>query len=222
MEEKIVCFESKILNRYVNKSIIFHDRQLWQDILNNLQHRPRAVIENDYRFKQLVVYSIIKSYDTYLTYKRTQKTGEKRLRKKYSLGVGGHVNIADRTQQTLFENYHVEDFIMQAVWREINEEIVIKSKIKSKPQLLCFINDDSDDVGKVHFGTIWLLHICSPEVSGRTSEGIGRLTFNDLKYLKTQKKFFEKWSQLMIDYFTAKEEESVSINRCFNKKRLNN
>lgn len=213
MVEEIICFEAQILNKYLNRSVVFYDKQLWHDILNSLQNMPRSAIENDCRFKQLIVYVIIKSQNLYLTYKRTEKTGESRLRKKYSLGIGGHVNVVDRSQLTLFDNKNKRDFILQAVWREITEETKINSNIIKGPQLVYFINDDSNKVGRVHFGTVWLLEIHTPNVSGKTGEGIGRLKFYDLYHLKTKKHHFEKWSQLLIDYFIKKEDKDVIIDR---------
>lgn len=199
MDEQIVCFKREILSEYLNRSIAFrYDELLWHRILENLEVLLRFDAESDFRFKQLIVYTLIKSGDLYLTYKRTPKTGEKRLSEKYSLGIGGHVNIVDRSQLT----YDKRGFILQALWREIKEEINIHSKALKEPEIICFINDDSDDVGKVHFGVTWLLEIKEPNVSGKGSRGIGigKLEFRDIFYLRAKKDYFERWSQLLIDY----------------------
>lgn len=203
MEEQVVCFKKEGMPYPSDKPIIPYDELLWDWILNNLHILPRSLAEQDYRFKQLVVYVIIKAQETYLFYKRTPKTVEERLTEKYSLGIGGHVNAADKNQLTFFG-----DFIQQTIWREINEEINIHSRIlnRSRPELICFINDERDDVGRVHFGIVWLLKIREPKVT-RKGRGMGKLDFLELPYLRARRYDFEPWSQLLIDYFTEKGEE---------------
>lgn len=205
MDEEIICFERKVLSEYLDRShitpILPFDEALWNRILDNLQSFPRPHLENDYRFKQLVVYVVIKSKDSYLTYKRTTKGLEKRLSEKYSIGIGGHVNVADKKQLTLIKDK--KDLVRLAVLREVNEEINIKSRILKEPKLICFINDDSDDVGRIHFGVVWLLEISEPDVS-RRGRVVGDLKFYGLRHLKDTKYRFEKWSQLLIDYFNIK------------------
>jgi len=206
-EEQIICFTKELLSEYLNQSKVFYDEILWHRVLDNLQSVPRSTAEKNYKLKQVVVYTVIKSRDLYLTYCRTPKTQEERLRHKYSIGIGGHVNIADINQLTLFDYDCKKSFLLQAVWREIKEEIKIESKILNEPQLIRFINDDSNDVGKVHFGTIWLLEIKEPKVSIKQERGIGKIKFDDISDLQAKKRCFEKWSQLLIDYFIEKEAE---------------
>lgn len=210
--EQIICFRKELLSAYLNQSKVFYDKSLWRRILDNLQSIPRSDAENDLHFKQLIVYVVIKSGNLYLTYKRTPQTGEKRLSEKYSLGIGGHVDVADMNQLTLFGNQNKENFIYHAIWREIMEEINIKSSnILTGPKIICFINDDSNDVGRVHFGIVCLLKIREPKVSRKEGKGEGKgiseLKFYDLHNLKTKKPYFEKWSQLLIENFTEKEDK---------------
>lgn len=200
MEEQIICFKKEFLLKYLNQSRVFYDENLWHHILNNFQSIPRSAAEKDYNFKQLIVYVLIRSGDLYLTYKRTPRAHEERLRQKYSIGIGGHVNTIDRNQLPLFNDDHKEGLLVQAVWREIREEINIKCKILAEPQLICFINDDSNNVGKVHFGTVWLLEISKPTVSTKGERGIGKIKFDDIPHLQAKKGYFEKWSRLLIAY----------------------
>lgn len=209
MEEKIVCFSRSILSKYPNRSGVLRVRDnedVWDLILSNLQFMPRTIVEQNYDYKQLVVYVLTKAGELYLTYKRTRKTEEERLREKHSLGIGGHVNLSDRSQIELFRTNHEKgmSFILQGVWREIREEIDIESRTLGEPELIYFINDDSDRVGWKHFGVVWLLRIEEPNVS-RKGKGIGELKFQDLNYLRANKRKFERWSQLLIDHFLRGE-----------------
>ena len=204
MEEDIICFSGKLFEGHTGCSGVFYDESLRHDILGSLQVIPRSLAEKDYSFKQLVVYAVIKSKGLFLTYRRTPKTREERLRRKYSIGIGGHINTGDTSQLTLFSD-NIEGFILEALWREVREEVKVESENISTPQLVCFINDDSTDVGRVHFGLVWLLEISEPEVSLRKERGIGELKFADMPYLRARKERFEKWSQLLIDYFSIEE-----------------
>ncbi len=199
----MICFRKEIVSERLDQSGVFYDEDLWHCVLGNLQGIARSAVEKDYNLKQLVVYALIRSRDLYLTYRRTEKTREERLRREYSIGIGGHVNIIDTSQLTLFDHDCREGFLLQAVWREINEEIKIKSAVLNEPQLICFINDDSNDVGKVHFGTVWLLEISEPKVSVRGERGIGKIRFDDISHLQAEKSRFETWSQLLIDFLEA-------------------
>jgi len=144
----------------------------------------------------------------YLSYERTEKSWEEKLRRKRSIGIGGHVNIIDRSQLPLFITHPEKtlSFILQSVWREINEEIYINSGTLNDPHLVCFINDDSDAVGWKHFGIVWLLRIREPKVSTKKGGGLGKLEFGDLPYLAAHKYDYEKWSRLLIDYLAEMEE----------------
>lgn len=217
-EELVLCFESKLLSKYSSETV-FYSPFLWDQILKNLVPLPRKTVEQNKDYKQLVVYSVIKSNDSYLTYKRTEKSGEDRLWKKYSLGVGGHVNSGDGAQKTLFNS----SFFTQAARREIDEEIIVDPPyVLSKPSHpKAFINDDSDDVGKVHFGLVFLLEIKHPkqvEPAGRVKsrkvvrgkKGLSELEFCDIETLKSNKPYFEKWSQLIIESICSDNFDTAS------------
>ncbi len=205
LNENIICFKREILDKYhINKNI-FLDHELWNDIINNLIIYPRSEAEYNKSLKQLVVYVIIKLNNSYLYYRRTSSTSEKRLLQKYSIGVGGHVNSRDFEQTELTginldsTHYHKsESLLNQAIWREINEEITINSKIIQYPKLLCFINDDSDEVGKVHFGVVWEIMIANSDLAIKRKEGIGKMGFKTVEELKRDAISFENWSKMII------------------------
>ncbi len=207
MDEQLLCFNSKLLPEDLEVACVFNDDSLWDRILNNLEIVPRTQAETDYTRKQLVAYILVRSGELILTYRRTTKTNEQRLRELYSIGIGGHVNVEDRSQFSLFSTdteFNIE-FIRDAAWREINEEISIGSRVVREPEIIGFINDDSNDVGRVHFGIVWQLDIEKAEVSAKGSRGLGELEFNPLPHLISNKDQFESWSQLLIEYLAAKD-----------------
>jgi predicted NUDIX family phosphoesterase len=202
VEEHILCFKREILRTHPAPAKTFYDASLWHQILTRLEGRPRSLAEHDYDYKQLVVYILLNYEESFLSYQRTPKTDEARLKERYSIGIGGHVNVQNSSQLTLFgaDDARWNDFLLEAVWREVNEEVQIRGGIARAPKLICFINDDSNDVGQVHFGVVWLVKLAEPSVTTRGERGIGRLSFCDLPALSSMREALESWSQLLLDY----------------------
>ncbi len=202
MVEKIICFKAGLLQGFAGGSRAFYDGDLWNLILSNSEIIPRDSAEDDPSYKQLVVYAVINSGAGFLSYRRTPKTTEARLRAKSSIGIGGHVNAGDQMQMTLFDENPGGGFVEEALWREVNEEVKLNSRVLDRPELLCFINDDSTEVGRVHFGAAWLIRIEKPDVSLKGEKGIGRLEFLELCELKKNIDSYENWSRIMIEYLS--------------------
>jgi len=202
VEEQILCFKSEILRAYPAKT--FYDESLWNQILAQLEPKARSVAEHDYNTKQLIVYILINHGETFLSYQRTPKTTETRLKALYSIGIGGHVNVDDRLQPSLFGSKEAawKDFVLQAVRREVSEEVQIEAGNAREPRLICFVNDDSNDVGKVHFGVVFVMKLGEPSVAIRGERGIGKLSFRTLPELIAMRDSMETWSQLLVDFLS--------------------
>ena len=56
---------------------------------------PRAEVENDPTYQQIIPYVVFRHGDRYFLTHRLRASAERRLRKQYSLGVGGHINPGD-------------------------------------------------------------------------------------------------------------------------------
>lgn len=209
MDEQLLCFSRDLLPDDLGEAAVFTDDTLWQHILDSIEIVPRSEAETDFTRKQLVVYVVVRSGDLILRYRRTSKTDEQRLKELGSIGIGGHVNTGDRDQFSLFETdpgFNFE-FIRDAAWREIDEEISVDAKIFREPELTCFINDDTNDVGKVHFGIVWRLDLAEPAVSVKGTKGIGELEFVTIDRLREDRDRFETWSQLLIDWLAAESRD---------------
>src|SRR2546428_6358723 len=57
---------------------------------------PRASVEEDPSFKQIIPYLIVRHRGRLFLVQRSTEGGETRLHGKYSIGVGGHINRGDR------------------------------------------------------------------------------------------------------------------------------
>lgn len=167
----------------------------------------RGDMEKDPTFKQLIPYAVLLTKNEsnteylYFVYKRLAGGGEERLHNQYSLGVGGHMNhiITGNFRENFFENY----------MRELTEELVLEEKqLEHPPFLVGYINDDENEVGKVHLGAVVMTGI----VPGQTIEVRETDTlegmFMTAEELQNNIDQFESWSQYVI-------QEIVSLTQTF-------
>jgi predicted NUDIX family phosphoesterase len=156
--------------------------------------RPRASVEEDPSFKQLIPYCVLahRGADgevTYFSYTRGGGQSEARLRAKRSVGIGGHISSTD--------GEHGDDTSYEAgMRRELAEEIAIGGGWTSR--CVGLINDDSNAVGSVHLGIVHVLELERPEVASRESELV-ECGFATLDALLADRDRFETWSQITLD-----------------------
>ena len=160
--------------------------------------RPRATVEDDPSFKQLIPYCVLAWRDAaggprYFAYTRGGGQSEARLRAKRSVGIGGHISSTD--------GEHGDDTSYEAgMRREIAEEIAIGGTWTSR--CVGLINDDSNAVGSVHLGIVHVLELERPEVASRESELV-ECGFDTLHALLAERDRFETWSQITLDALAA-------------------
>jgi predicted NUDIX family phosphoesterase len=152
---------------------------------------PRSHAEQDPAYKQIIPYVVFSFGDAILHYVRGAKSGEKRLVAKGSIGVGGHINDND---ESLF-SFDLDAY-RTAVHREIQEELKLEGPYKDRVAAL--INDDSNDVGRVHLGVVHLVVLSSSAVRAG-EKAIGALRFLAPKELRKQRDKLETWSQIVLD-----------------------
>jgi predicted NUDIX family phosphoesterase len=133
-------------------------------ILENYRYVPRSEAEDCPLLKQPIAYCVVvnRSLGKIFAYRRSEDEGdygEARLRGKWSLGIGGHVDRNDLAS---------ENPIRASMLRELGEEIEIAGELK--PRILGYINDDTDMVGRVHFGLLYLLDTENEEIAPRAKE----------------------------------------------------
>ena len=162
---------------------------------SNNHFMPRAQAETNPDFKQIIPYVVITDGKSVLHYVRGKKAGEQRLVAKGSIGIGGHVNDEDHT---LFA-FGAQAF-KEAVQREVCEEVSIQGTFEARPVGL--INDDSTEVGRVHFGVVHLL-MCATDKVKKNEQVITQLEFIPLEELQQKREHMETWSQLCLDNLPA-------------------
>ncbi len=160
----------------------------------------RDLAEDDPAHKQIIPYAIFRCGDRFLHYRRGGSSGEKRLASKGSIGIGGHINDEDYAASSLDK-----DTYTVGVEREIDEELNIGGGHTQR--IVGLINDDSNDVGKVHLGVVHLFDLESDEVSS-AEDSIVDVEFLTLDDLVARRDQLESWSQICVDGLSALQSEA--------------
>jgi len=148
---------------------------------------PRAEVEDDPSYQQIIPYVVFRHADRYLLTHRLRASSERRLRKQYSLGVGGHINPGD---------LEGGDPIQDGLKREWEEEVIYDGRFEAK--LLGLLNDESSPVSKVHLGVVFLVEGNSPNIAIReTTKLAGELL--TLQEMRIYYLGMESWSQMVYD-----------------------
>ena len=125
---------------------------------------------------------------------RSGSANDTRLASKCTLGIGGHVRQQDLGSGDI------------AQWgqREFEEEVAYTGDVTITP--LGVLNDDSNAVGRVHIGVVYLLRGNSHAISIRSELQSGQLMTKN----ECEARFdaMETWSQIV---FTALVEQKVIV-----------
>ena len=158
-----------------------------------VSYRPRAQMEQDPSFKQLIPYVIFQYNDPdghrwLFHYTRGSGQGESRLHAKVSIGIGGH--IAQEDADVAAANPYLE-----GLRRELAEEVIIETDYS--PRQVGMINDDQTEVGRVHLGVVHIFEVDEPAVRSRETE-IHTAGFERLDRLQQRYDQMESWSQICL------------------------
>lgn len=197
MDEQILVVKRSWL--FANEELAFqgvlsgkqHIDLLNQHLDEGIETMRRGDAEENILFKQPIPYVIIKRDNYVFIYKRLQAGGEVRLHNKFSIGVGGHMNPYG-------EDF--KDCIMENTERELNEELNIPI-CNTEWKTIGFINDDSNDVGKVHIGILITMEIPSgTEISVKETNQLSG-EWISIEELKKPEIFsqLENWSKIASD-----------------------
>lgn len=185
----------------------------------NFGFLPRALIDNKSAtsiaigklLPQVLPYFIVKDKDgRVLSYNRQGK--EEGLLGKNSIGVGGHIDLADALIEQnelnllnglgLFKT-DITHVIYGGLVRELKEEIGLD--IYKLPEFDFIIAIDSDPTSTVHIALVATLHVESfDELTPNPEEflEVKHLTFEELLQ-RSKEVEYEPWSQLIIDHYNS-------------------
>lgn len=148
------------------------------------RYEDRATAETDPTRKQLIPYVVVRDGGRTFLMERTDAGGDARLHRKVSIGVGGHLNPVDEGQDPLDAGLR----------REWAEELDAPWEPAFTPVGL--LNDDSNPVGAVHLGVVFIVEAAGRPVAVReTHKLVGRFgTHGELAMALPR---METWSQLV-------------------------
>src|SRR5437016_2814112 len=162
-EERVLCFERKLLEELGVFQGLSLEIEKYLPVVTSSSHiiyRNRSEAEQDKRYKQLIPYVLVIRHDRILRYRRGRGGQETRLHGLYSVGIGGHISEEDHGLFSTGLGYH------EGMRRELMEEVAVEG---AKESTVAVINDDSTEVGYVHFGVVHVIRVGNENIVGRRS-----------------------------------------------------
>ena len=144
---------------------------------------PRAAMERDPRFKQVIPYLVLRDHGRYFLMRRTRAGGDERLHDRFTIGIGGHLNPGDRD-------------LAGGLAREWSEEIA--AGFVPEFRFLGLLNDDETEVGRVHLGAVYVAEAGGRPVRVRETEKLEG-AFAEAAAVRAVHDRMETWSQLALD-----------------------
>jgi predicted NUDIX family phosphoesterase len=192
-EERVLCFERKLLEELGVFQGLSLDVEKYLPVITStlrLVYLNRSEAEQDRRYKQIIPYVLILCQGKILRYRRGKGGQETRLHGLYSVGIGGHISEEDHD---LFSR--ADRGYRDGMRREILEEVDVEELSESTVAL---INDDSTEVGYVHFGVVHVMYVANENVAGRRS-GIVGPEFIPVAEAMKDPAAYESWSRFCLE-----------------------
>lgn len=146
--------------------------------------RPRAAVEVDRSWKQVIPYLVLRDGPRYFLMRRTQAGGDARLHDRWSVGVGGHLNPGDGD-------------LAGGLRREWREEV--QADFEPEFRLIGLLNDDTTDVGAVHVGAVYVANAGGRGVEIRETEKLSG-AFAEPAEVAAVVDCMESWSALVFEH----------------------
>lgn len=195
-EERVLCFERKLLEQLgVFQGLSLHVAKYLPVLTSasNLVYLNRSDAEHDKRYKQLIPYVVLLCNGRILRYRRGKGGQETRLHGLYSVGIGGHISDQDNGLFSKDIGYQ------EGMRRELMEEVAVE-EVNATP--VAVINDDSTEVGCVHFGVVHVMRVADESVARRRS-GIVAPEFIPIAQAAKDLSAYESWSRFCLEHLDA-------------------
>jgi predicted NUDIX family phosphoesterase len=143
---------------------------------------PRAAMEDDPTFKQVIPYLVLRDGERWFLMRRTRAGGDARLHDRWSIGIGGHLNPGDRD-------------LAGGLRREWAEELV--ADFVPPFRAVGLLNDDETAVGAVHLGIVYIADAAGRPVSIRETDKLSGSFATTLEVAAVRDRM-ESWSELAL------------------------
>jgi predicted NUDIX family phosphoesterase len=192
-EERVLCFKRILLEEPGVFQGLSLEVEKYLPVVTSPQHLVylnRSDAEKDTRHKQLIPYVLLICKDKILRYRRGKGGGETRLHGLYSVGIGGHISEDDNGLFSSDRGYQ------DGMRRELMEEVGIDA---GNEPAVAAINDDSTEVGQVHFGVVHVVRVPDETVASRRS-GISGPEFIPFADAVKDPAGYESWSRFCLEH----------------------
>jgi predicted NUDIX family phosphoesterase len=209
-EERVLCFQRKLLEELGLFQGLSLEIAKYLPVVtspSNILYLNRSEAEQDKRYKQLIPYVLVICKDRILRYRRGRGGEETRLHGLYSVGVGGHISEEDSGLFAKGPGYH------EGMRRELMEEVAIEEMNEAA---VAVINDDSTEVGCVHFGVVHVLRAANETIVGRRS-GIVGPEFIPIPEAVNDPTGYESWSRFCLEHLDLLLSKAVASGVSFTK-----
>jgi predicted NUDIX family phosphoesterase len=198
-----------------------YDQPIGSLLADNVAVLPRTpLLEQACRYKQLVVYVVVTQRGTdgvnrTLVYQRKGKQeGEQRLAGKFSIGVGGHVEVRDfapdmeplDTARPYVTSDSLEEACLNAALRELDEELLwpTLAPTDSRPDLVMFTNlharlyTPQDQVGRAHIGLVYACELPDGHEVPTYGPGTQTLWLSEAELAAFDLNSCETWTRVLL------------------------
>ena len=192
IEERVLCFQRKLLEELGVFQGLSLEIEKYLPAVTSASHilyLNRSDAEQDKRYKQLIPYVLLIHNDQLLRYRRGKGGEETRLHGLYSVGIGGHISEEDNQLFSSDIGYQ------EGMLREVREEVDVD---QTEAPAVGVINDDSTEVGYVHFGVVHIMRVNNEKVAGRRN-GIVSPEFIPIADAVANASSYESWSRFCLE-----------------------
>jgi predicted NUDIX family phosphoesterase len=167
------------------------ERVIYDKLVRHVAFARRGLLEEDPTRKQLIPYCVLTNGADVFVMRRKSAQTEARLHDKLSFGVGGHINPDDARKND------TKDVIHGGMLQELHEELFVPDELH--PRYVGTLNDDTNEVGRVHLGVVYVCEAPRDAVSVRETEKmVGEWYGPDA--LEAASERLETWSQLLLPH----------------------
>lgn len=178
--------EKNTFNGFLNKNK--PEGQNIFDALSQYEVKRRGDMEEDPSYKQLISYCLLENeHGEILVYERLSGGGEARLHGQSS--IGGHMNDVPGAES-------INEVLRVNAQRELEEEVGLSEQDSQNMEYIGFINDDNNEVGKVHIGVVFKITVSTNDVEAKETDTL-RIKWVEKGNIESYDDF-ETWSALIL------------------------
>jgi len=200
MKREIMVVANKFLFDDIKKESKFYDNNeinFEEKILNNYKYMVRWEAEVNFDYKQPIGYAVvINEKKEIFVYKRggsNSNAGDSRLHNKIAFWVWGHIEKEDED---------LKNPISDSLVREIEEELNIKPENIKNVNAIWYINNESDEVSKVHIWIAYLVEVINDnfELLDGELDNWEFIALDKLEKMVNSKEYnTETWSEILFE-----------------------